>query len=289
MHRVVADWTNLGLPVGGHVYAGDFSQGALHQVSATDLTTERPALDLEYGPEGLAVSRSEGRLFIIHKYEYLNVVSIPEMELVRSMEPFYGYFIRLVGEDHALIGGQFGDIQLVNRETGEVLRSSPGSWHFDVSPSEDRVAVLHYRDSFEIRLLSLPELTELTVLPLDGVPFADAVAFDPDGSRLYVIGEDSLGERFLAIDLASGDVVRDLRLEGGGCSFYCAANPVAVSSSGRYVFFEQHQSGVLVVDTELDMPLYRAPVTGSVAAAPADDIFYVLRPDGLLSKVAVRP
>ncbi|MGH7549795.1 MAG: hypothetical protein ACREK3_03470 [Gemmatimonadota bacterium] len=50
--------------------------------------------------------------------------------------------------------------------------------------------------------------------------------------------------------------------------------------------------GAYFIDTELDLPLYSIPPLGcicgfSVTASPVEDVFYFLRSDGLVQKIAI--
>ena len=55
--------------------------------------------------------------------------------------------------------------------------------------------------------------------------------------------------------------------------------------------FEWH-GGAIFIDTELDLPRHAIPGLGglagfSVTPSPVEDVFYFLRSDGLIQKVAI--
>lgn len=273
---------------GRFLYVGDFWDDLLYQVDAQSLDVQEGPLELEDGPEGLSVAPGDSLLYVLHKRFHLSVVAIPMFEVRRVFGSLGGFFIRLIDETHALLSGSGLAIQLVNVDDGAVEATGAGQWHFAVAPDGQRIAVLDRIDGVSVRLLALPALNELATYPIPDLGGVDAVAYDPDGSRLYVMGRDQGGVRFVLLDALNGEILESLPLVSAGCSIFCAANPVTVFANGRFVAFEQID-GVIIVDTSIDLPRFKAKAAGSVAANPERDAFYVLRSDGLLSKLTVAP
>lgn len=275
-------------PAGAWLYLGDFSRQQVFRADAATLEPLGPPVDVPAwgGPEGLSVIPSDTLLLVGHKRSSLSVVALPEMTLRRQLPMPGEFYVQALDDTLALTSGM--GVNVFDIRTGDGVASAgiQNAWHFSVSPAADRVAVLEERESI-IHLLTLPGLAEIGRIPLP-VLGVDLVAFDPAGDRLYVMGRGDGVARFVLVDPTEGRILRNLPLAPGGCSWFCVANPTATSSTGRYVAMEA-ASGVYVIDTEVDLPLYHTSVGLSVAAAPAGDGFYVLRPDGLLSRIEVDP
>lgn len=72
-----------------------------------------------------------------------------------------------------------------------------------------------------------------------------------------------------------------------GGRIVCVANPVATSRDGRWVVFAVETESYFV-DTTLDLPVHRIGYFGSgVAASPNEDSFFFIRPDGVVTKIAM--
>jgi len=275
---------------GTMLFVGDFWNSEIHPLDPADLHALAPPLPLGIsGAEGLSVTPSDSILLVGHKRHRLSVVAIPDMEIRRNVRMEGEFFIHALDDATALSPGLTG-LDLVDIDTGQTIRrlALPRAWHLAVSPVSPVAAVLNRANPAAVHLASLPDLQEMGHIDLPDVLDAENVAFDPAGDRLYVMGQDQQGSRFLLLDVASRSVLLSLPLGPGACWIFCVANPVAVSRSGRFVAME-HGNGTYFIDTELDLPRFRSSAGLSVAASPTEEAFYVLRPEGLVSKVAIRP
>ncbi len=274
------------------LFASSFSDGKIYPLSTVDLSPIADPVEVATGPEGLSVIPSDSLLVVSHKRFFLTVITLPSLEVRRVIEPgdfLSGFFVHALTDDEALVGTSSG-LRLLSLEDGATLAEAPirNAWHFDIAPDGGTVALTQNLEGAadSLHLLALPGLNLLRSFQLPVI--GRIVAFDSDG-RLYVMGWDDEGRRFLVVDPLTGEIATDMALDSQGCILgLCAANPAAVSSSGRYVAFEQYP-GVIIVDTGLDLPLYRFEHGGSVAASPSGDVFFVLREDGLVSKIIVQP
>ncbi|MGH7587208.1 MAG: hypothetical protein ACRELU_01315 [Gemmatimonadota bacterium] len=280
---------------GDLLFASDFGLGRIHPLSTVDLSPLASPLEVQTGPEGLAVIPSDSLLLVSHKRFYFTVIALPSLEIRRVIENpggsfVSGFFVRALTDERALVGTSSG-FRLLSIEDGTTLAEAPfrNAWHFAVSPDGQTLALTQSLEGAadSLHVLTLPDLTRLLSFRLPVV--ARIVAFDPDG-QLHVLGwDEDFDWRFLVVDPMTGEVGTSMVLESQGCILgFCAANPAAVSSSGRYIAFEQFP-GIIIVDTEVDLPLYRFEHAGSVAAAPTGDVFFVLQSDGLVSKIAIEP
>jgi DNA-binding beta-propeller fold protein YncE len=205
-------------------------------------------------------------------------------------------------ESHALFGGNslLGWVDIETREI-DWAQLPGGTGHFSVFPDGDHVVSIMYPSSgvtehSSLEILSLPSLDPIHSIPLEEFPNVKYVAVDPSGDALYLVGNEYSGVRFLALDPATGDVIKSLFVPGIGCGIFCVANPIVTFASGRYMAFELGGE-VMVVDTTLDLPRYRFDLGGmghnydepsGVAAHPESEILYVLGPAGRLYKLRLR-
>lgn len=91
------------------------------------------------------------------------------------------------------------------------------------------------------------------------------------------------------IDTASLDILTHLPM--GPCDRCLSnlSNPVAISHDGRYMLIPGLDSS-FVIDTNLDLPIYRTTAKGwSVAASDTGYDFFLTHFDGSLTKIAVAP
>lgn len=288
-------------PAGRWLYAAIYTAGELVRIDPVTLqAVDRVVLGRQL--EGLAVAPSGDRLFGIHKNGGLSVVDLASFTPTH-FDGFNGFYIEAMDESHALIGGN-GVLGRVNVDTREFERAplSGGAGHFSVFPGGNRIVSVVYDPSSggtersSLDILSLPSLDPIRSIPLEDFPGARHVAVDPSGDAMYVFGRENSGVRFLALDPATGDVIRSMLVADSGCITYCVANPVVTFASGRYIAFEQG-GAVMIVDTALDLPRYRFDPEGlgydfdgpsGVAAHPDSDILYVLGPLGRLFKIRLR-
>ncbi|HJU86296.1 MAG TPA: hypothetical protein VJ788_02880 [Gemmatimonadota bacterium] len=291
-------------PAGRWLYAAQYRSGELVRIDPGTLEVVGRVV---LGPqlEGLAVAPGGDRLFGIHKNAGLSVVDLASLTSIH-FDGFSGFYIEAMGAAHALIGGN-GLLGRVNVDTQEFhwVTLSGVAGHFSVFPDGDRIVSFVYFPSSgvpedsSLEILSLPGLDPIRSIPLEDLLDAVHVAVDPSGDVIYALGQGDSGVRFLALDPATGEVVATLSLAGSGCGVYCVANPVVTFASGRYIAFERG-GGVIVVDTELDLPRYRFDPGGyedfsstftppaGVAAHPDSDVLYVLGPVGRLFKIRLR-
>jgi hypothetical protein len=280
---------------GSIVYIADFSGLDIYSLRAGDLEQLAAPLELTLllrGLAGLSIPPSDTSLYVAHKDLGLSVVAIPRMELLRSIAVDGHNFIYAVDDSTALMPGGQEDLNLNSTRTGVSIRTlgvaDPG--HFSVSKSATLVAVIGSNGlARAIRLASMPGLLHIARVDLPEGLDPEIVAFDPSEDALFVMARGADGDHFVLVDLRSRTVVYDLRLGNALVPrFCCFANPVAMSADGRYVAMER-DSGVYFIDTALDLPLFHTSIGNSVAASPTEDVFYLLRPDGLVSKVAISP
>jgi hypothetical protein len=285
------------------LFVGDFFQSEIHHLDPATLADLGPPLPLRPGlfdeevfapggAEGLSVTPSDAFLFVAHKGFGLSVIGLPNMELLRSLQMDGEFFIEALDDVTALVPGRLyrEGLNLIDTRTGETIRTlpAPDPWHFAVSPATDRVAVLvRTGQPLTLRVASLSSLQELVRIPLPELSSADIVAFDPAGDRAYVMGNaPGRGSVFVLIDVITGRVLLTMTLPTG-CGFagFCVANPVATLASGRFVAMER--DGTYFVDTTLDLPRFYSDFGASVAASPLEDVVFLLRPDGLVTKARI--
>lgn len=280
---------------GTALFVGDFVHSRIHQLDPVDLATTGPPLELRRaefeprgGAEGLSITPSDSILLVAHKYFAFSVVGIPSMEIRRSLQMEGEFFIEALDETTALSIGRT-EVVLVDTRTGESIRrlGLPTTRHFASHPA-GRVAVLDgHGPPPTLHIVSLPELEEVGHVPLPQLEFANIVAFDPAGDRVYVVGSDS--ERraiFVLIDVATTRVLMTMSLGSRHCIMFWVANPVATLAGGRYVAIEQ-ADGVYFIDTALDLPRFHALVGRSVAASPVENEVFSLEGDGVVTKARI--
>jgi sugar lactone lactonase YvrE len=283
---------------GRSLFVGDFGRSEIHRLDPTDLRSlagplplpQHPSIRFRARAEGLAVNPSDSLLIVASSGFSLFVVAIPSLLLRRELNIEGSFFVHAIDDTLAMSTGS--GLVLVDTRSGTTLRRTPipGAWHFSVSPDKELVAVIARSEAPGIHLVSLSTFDEIARIDLSGLIRPNVVAFDPYEAKLYVMGTREVSSRFLLIDIPSRTVVLDMLLGPGTCG-YCVANPTATASNGRFVAMEQG-GGVYFIDTSLDLPRYyiglRSPNQGmSVTASPIEDVFYLLRSDGLLLKVRI--
>lgn len=278
---------------GTTLYVADRWGLALYQLDANDLRQLGPPLELTLllrGLEGLSVAPSDSLLFVAHKDFGLSVVAIPRMELLHSHRADGAFFVHAESDTTALMSSDARDFHRIDSRTGAATSTLavPSPWHFAVSQNGTLVAVLDDYGS-AVHLAHLPGLHAQARIELPGLTRAGTVAFDPSGNRLYVLGQGVDGGRFMVVDVSTREILLSLALGPHECT-WCAANPAATSPGGRFVAMEW-AGGMYFIDTELDLPLYHfGPYGGdglSVAASPIHDEFYLLKYDGLLTRISI--
>jgi hypothetical protein len=290
---------------GTELFVGGFGEFEILRLNPADLAFQGPPLSLkpgfggetsiDWGAEGLSTTPSDTLLLVAHNRLGVSAVAIPTMEPRRSLRRNGNFFfIEALSETTALTPtNSTSTLDIIDTRTGQTIRSLPvpGVWHFSVSRLGDRVAVIErFGSPAALRVASLPELQESARIPLPHRVSPAVVAFDPAGDRVYVMGRnlDDGTAVFVLIDVIAGRVLLTMTLGTGPCLGFCVANPVATLASGRFVAMEQGE-GALFIDTALDLPRFFSPVGNSVAASPTEEAFFLLRPEGLVSKVAIRP
>ncbi|MGH7557888.1 MAG: hypothetical protein ACREMD_08990, partial [Gemmatimonadota bacterium] len=176
---------------------------------------------------------------------------------------------------------------------GTILNSRQlqGAVNFAVSSDGNMLALIQ-RPSF-IRFLRVPGLSDLGMTELPTGFQAFVVAFEPSGEKLYVLGNEPVVSgrvRFITIHTATAQIVTDQPLEECGlCLSFTIANPYATSFDGRFVVFPTGL-GAYLVDTSLDLPLFRTGFSGccNVASSPTTNEFYFANLDGAVSIVKLR-
>lgn len=285
---------------GRFLYVGDFENSQIYQVDPTTLQIVSGPLPLPVPPppsgraEGLSVTPSDSLLVVAHKYVRLSVVAIPSMTVRRGIPMEGEFFIHTLDDTLAVSTGIGSGLLLVDIRSGRTVRraSIPGAWHFAVSSEKGLIALIARDGVPALHLMSLSTFAELARIDMPSLASANVVAFDPQEDKVYVMGRGHDQEsHFLLIDLSSQTIARDVALGPEPCSSYCVANPAATVPSGRFVAMEQ-SGGVHIIDTVLDQPRYYVGIpiihTGmSVTASPNEDAFYLLRSDGLLTKIQI--
>ena len=96
--------------------------------------------------------------------------------------------------------------------------------------------------------------------------------------------------RFFAIDTATAQIVAEQPLDGPPAAFVLTiANPYATTFDDEHVVFPSTH-GAYVVDTSLDLPLFRVPLgCCNVAASPTTNEFYFAHISGSVSIVRLNP
>lgn len=285
---------------GDALYVANYSGGSLHRVDPATFSVTGVIEDMGYSIEGISIAPGDGTLYATYKYRHMAAVDLATFELERFFERGSpaGFFIHAVDEHHALIGGE-GALALVDMRTGVIVRrfDAPGSeftdtWHFALAPDGQAAAVIVYDGEYSLHLVDVSTLQSVGRMPLGRMTYPRSLAFHPQGDRLYVIGyQEDEGALFMALALETGEILREVRLGSLFCSLYCVASPTATLRSGRFVAFEWH-GGAIFIDTELDLPRHSIPGLGgltgfSVTASTVEDVFYFLRSDGLIQKVAI--
>lgn len=288
-------------PDGGSVYVGDFGNGAILRLDADGLSV-RDSVLLDYGVEGLSISPSGDYLFAGAKYPIPAYrFTLPGIEPASPEGDWANrrYYVHALNDREAIYSGHPASIRDVAAgvEIRRALRSDGTefpSMHFDVSPDGRRAAFVDNANRSGVSLYTLPGLEPEREILLSEDRSFQQVAFDATGQRLFAIVRDILGNeiaggRLMVLDLETGDVVRDLKIEELVCSSFCVANAVSLSRDGRYLAFETG-TGVLIVETMRGIPLYRLNGQGSVARDPASGAgFYLLSVGGGIRRIEVVP
>jgi hypothetical protein len=276
---------------GGGVYVGDFWNGAIFRIDPSDLVA-RDTVVLSYGLEGLSVSPSGAFLFAGTKYP-LSAYRFSLPDLTPASPPGdWGqrlFFVHALDDEHALYTGLGTFIRNVPGEVvtrrvldgdGIELTSGPMA----VSRDGTLAAIVDRRAGALVRLYSLPGAILLRDLRLpDGEAWIESLAFGPAAEQLYIRSSDAL----FVVDASRGEIIGEFRLELSGCSSLCVANPSARSKDGRFLAFEGGE-GVLIVDTDRRIPLYRIPGHASVAQDPASPAgFFLLDTGGGIRRIAI--
>lgn len=275
---------------GGGVYAADFRNDLLYRLDPQDLSDLSEPLVVDGAPEGLAVAPSDSLLYIIHKRGPLTVVAIPDMQIRSEHRVTDGFFIETIDEFTVVVSGR--DFAVLDTRTGaRIAENFRGAWDIEIAPGGGRLAALDRFPMETITFYTLPDLSMERSIPLEDLEFAQTLAFHPDGDRLYVNGWNGEQAEIQVIDVATGQQLSSTRIQDSFSCRLCVANPTALSNDQRFLAFEGTSPALVIIDTELDLPLYHSTnsVGGAVAASPNESgVFYTLRGDGLVSKIRVR-
>jgi DNA-binding beta-propeller fold protein YncE len=277
-------------PDGADVFVGAFDDGVVYRIDRAALEV-RDSIALGHGVEGLSVSPSGEFLFVAHKRPIAAFrLKLPDMQPTSPSEgpPTDNFFAHALDDQRALFGGEAPLVvydarleRIVARALGPDGQELPNSGHFAVAPDGATVVTADPWGAGTLRVLTLPDLRSQAEWSLSEGTWIHAVAFSPDGKRLFVAG----GARLYVLDARTGTIEKDFGLGvlGG------FANPVARSRDGRFLAFEGHD-GVVIVEIERAIPLYRIPGHSSVATDPIVDAGFVLLDIiGGLRTITIRP
>lgn len=280
-------------PDGRHVYVADFRFGSLYRLDGTTLRRDGSPLPAGLGPEGLAILPSDDRMVVAHKRDGPWLVRIPDMDVITEPAGPPAFFVTPLDDRRIVVSGQT-DAFLVDIEASEFTRAGVvGAWHHAVGPTGRIVLIQSAGGPFheEVRALLVLSPIDLAVerrITLPASIFPRTVAHDPFEEKAHLVALDGEGEIYLVVDLVSGKIVRMMRVSETRSCFLCAANPAAVSATGRTIAFEVG-AGTLFVDAGRDLPIAHLSSGGSVATAPDGETFFLLRRDGVVRRVEVEP
>jgi hypothetical protein len=274
---------------GQSVYVASFARGTVVRLSAANLSI-LGSTGLPQAVEGLTVG-SDGSLLAVHRDLGLSVVAIPALTPLALHTEGGGFFVESLSGERALTSGGH-PLTLLDTQSGSslgefVAEGAVSMWHFAVAPDGSEVAAIRTDTTRrEIHILS-PELEPVASLDLTAYTSLIGIAYDPDGTKLYVMARDAnRNDHFVAIDLAEGRA-QDVPLGQSRCINFCVANHVATSREGRWVVFAE-EGRAFFIDTTTDLPasvIEAVFVVSGVAASPTEDAFFFVRPDGLVTKV----
>ena len=170
--------------------------------------------------------------------------------------------------DRALVGSDVSELLLYDIANGDLLERHDAQ-HADGDPRALRAAPLACPKTLVLSCGSeethLWDAANMGVGPLRTFEGCRGAAFDADGSRVVVVGEDPSGTARL-VDVATESRDSVLR-PGGGPAFVCAA--AFVSTRGRVV--QARRRGFVLVgehaDARLREPLRRSTIGSATAAA----------------------
>lgn len=263
-------------PDGADVFVGAFDDGVLYRIDRATLEVQ-DSIALGHGVEGLSVSPSGAFLFVAHKRPIAAFrLDLSDMRPASPSEgpPTDNFFAHALDDQRALFGGEAQLViydasleQIVARALRPDGQELANSGHFAVSPDGATVVTADPWGAGVLHVLTLPDLRSHAEWSLPERTWIHAVAYDSDGGRLFVAGSD----RLYVLDTRTGTIEKEfgVSIVGG------VANPVARSRDGRFLAF-QAMNGVLVVETERGIPLYRLPGRSSVATDPSVATGFVL-------------
>ena len=133
-------------------------------------------------------------------------------------------------------------------------------------------------DPHGVSLVSSAGFSTLWATQLQGL-IPHAVAFHPDGDRVYTVATGDGFSWLVVLDGATGEVSRRFLIEPHSTGpLQAVANPVASSMDGRWIGFATDERGVYFINTESDLPLLRLDIPCcimNIAASPVRNVFYV--------------
>jgi len=225
--------------------------------------------------QGLALSPSEVRLFVMNKNGTVTTLSAPELEVLEHLAEGTRSqtFIEAPDERHVIVSGGVDDVvERVDTEAGSITaqQNVPASWDIELSPARDAVAVVTITAFFgqpaRIQLLSAATLESRWITEISGGLVLTAVAFHPSGDRIYAFGWDDEAFWLFVVAANDGDVLKRVRVapHGGLTLGLEGPNPAATTHDGRFVVFPT-EKGAYLMDTSLDVPRFRLGDPGADA------------------------
>ncbi len=281
LEGIVADDT-------GTLYVSDGTSLRLYRLSTNPLALEKQ-IQLPQTFDGIRTGVTEGlalaagnQLVAVHKEYSISVLSTPDLDVLGHYEAntttFPEFFVVPEPSGNVVIGKQ--GVARLDPSTGEVLRDRKivDGWNFALSPDGQAIAELirgsgpFANGSGSVTLLRAQDFASAWTTDLAEVrPWA--AQFGPGGRLLYVFGTENYdADRLVVLDVATGEILKDIRLGSDPLAGQLGvANPSVVSSDGRFIVFSS-RAGAYLVDTESGLPAYRTePASGCCNVATGAD------------------
>lgn len=189
----------------------------------------------------------------------ITVDAARQLVLENLADAHWGQFILRRSDGRLYIGG-FAGIGVVDPGTGSTTRSLArenfDGGHFSLSPNEEILAFLSFDPEYTLHFLDAETLVEIRSVALGDIGFPFAVAFHPQGDRVYVFSEGNAWH-MMVVEVASARIVKDIVIARGPVFFLSGLMPVAPSHDGRFVVLPT-PLGTFFIDTTIDHPRYRS-------------------------------
>lgn len=223
--------------------------------------------------EGLALSPSETRLFVINKFGTITTLSVPGLQILDQLADNTGvdFFIEAQDDRHVIVSGGQRDLVIrvdVVAGVAAAQREIDHAWDIELSPMEDEIAVVtrNFGGRSEIQLLDAMTLENQWTARSSRPLALTSVAFHPSGERVYAFGLDDEAYWLIVLRTTDGAILGEIRIEPRGDNQVSGvANPTATTHDGRFVIFPT-DLGAYFVDTSLDVPRFR--LTGRTVGTP---------------------